>query len=225
MNGRLLLLMKGPEAGFFRDILGRVDPTLALVHCPDAVRLEAESAADLRRTRLIAFSTQIIVSRAVLERLDYNAYNFHPGPPSYPGSKPSAFAVYEGAREFGVTLHRMAAKVDSGEIVAVDRFQIDPGAAARDVAIEAYGRMARLALNAAPALAQVSRPLRPCGENWVGAKRRMAEYERLRRITPDLSAEEIDKRFAACDGIYCPLSSDAEAGTGAAPMDPSRSAS
>lgn len=221
--------MKGPEAGFFRDILGRVDPTLALVHCPDAARLEAETEAtpgfSRPPTRLIAFSTQVIVPRAVLERLGYNAYNFHPGPPNYPGSKPSAFAVYDGAQEFGVTLHRMDAKVDSGEIIAVDRFQIDDGVAARDVAIEAYGRMARLALNAAPALAQVSRPLRPCGESWDGPKRRMAEYERLRRITPDLPAAEIERRFAACDGIYCPLSSGATEAAGAAPKDPSRSVS
>jgi len=230
VSGRILLLMKGPEADFFRDVLRRANPTLGFRHCPDATCL-ADSVRNGERlrsgaVRLIAFSTQIVVPRPILERLSYNAYNFHPGPPDYPGSKPSAFAIYEGARAFGVTLHRMVARVDSGEIVAVDRFPIAEGACARDVAIEAYGRMARLALSAATALAQPDRPLSPDGAVWSGVKRRMAEYEALRVITPDLSAAETARRFAACDGIYCPLSSGAaSAGTGAAPIDPSRSAS
>lgn len=225
--------MKGPEADFFRDLLRRANPTLAISHCPDVDSLTAcaksatdKAASSRPRARLIAFSTQVVAPRAILERLSYNAYNFHPGPPDYPGSKPSAFAIYEGARNFGVTLHRMAARVDSGEIVAVDRFPIADAASARDVAIEAYGRMARLALTAAPALAQVDRPLPPDGSVWRGVKRRMADYEALRVITPGLSQSEVARRFAACDGIYCPLPSGAAADeAGAAPMDPNRSAS
>ena len=74
--------------------------------------------------RLVSFGAGVIVPADVLRRLSGRAYNFHPGPPAYPGIFPSVFALYEGALHFGVTLHEMAAQVDSGPIVAVDSFAV-----------------------------------------------------------------------------------------------------
>ena len=44
------------------------------------------------------------------------SYNFHPGPPNRPGRYPSVFALYDNARHFGITVHEMLPKVDSGAI-------------------------------------------------------------------------------------------------------------
>ena len=52
------------------------------------------------------------------------ALNFHPGPPEYPGYGCNNFAIYEGAREYGVTCHHMAPRVDTGAIVEVLRFPV-----------------------------------------------------------------------------------------------------
>lgn len=225
--GRILLLMKEPEAKFFTEILARSNPRLAIDHAGSVEDLRtftarAPSNSPLERTRLptrlptrlIAFSTQIIVPPDVLRALAYNAYNFHPGPPDYPGSKPSAFAVLGGAPRFGVTLHRMADRVDSGPIVATRLFPVAPDAHARDLATEAYGTMARLALELAKDLAAIDRPLPESDTCWSGRKRRMAEYEALRRIPRGLSPDETARRFRACEGIYSVLPSAASpAGT------------
>jgi hypothetical protein len=72
----------------------------------------------LRDARLVAFTTGVVVPEAVLERLGHGAYNFHPGPPDYPGWAPAHFAMYDGAKTFGATAHVMVRRVDSGPIVA-----------------------------------------------------------------------------------------------------------
>ena len=204
-GGRIVLLMKEPEAAFFRDILHRANSHLDIRHTPSLEALKAATTNIVAPTRLIAFSTQLIVPKAVLDAVHGNAYNFHPGPPEYPGSKPSAFAVYDGARSFGVTLHRMEERVDSGPIVATRRFPIAIEAEARTIALEAYTTMARLAVELAGDLASVDRPLRTNGEHWNGPKRTLADYEALRRVANDLPWEELERRLRACDGLYSPL--------------------
>jgi len=206
VTARVILLMKDPEAAFFRDILGAANPRLTISHAPDLDRLQGLSARPDPGCRLIAFSTQIIVPATVLQRLAFNAYNFHPGPPNYPGSRPSAFAVYNGAQEFGVTLHQMAARVDSGPIIAARRFSIPKVAVATDVAMEAYGTLLRLAMAFAPALVAIDQPLPTSEERWSGKKYRLQDYETLRQITPGMDGVEIERRYRACDGIYSPLS-------------------
>ena len=84
------------------------------------------AADDLAGTRLISMLTDVIVPENILSGLDGPAYNFHPGPPEYPGSHAASFAVYYDADGFGVTLHEMAAQVDSGPIIEVRRYDMPP---------------------------------------------------------------------------------------------------
>ncbi len=227
MTGAVLLLMKEPEAAFCRDLLLQQAPSLDIRHADDRDSLSRLADRAPAGSRLIAFSTQVVVPPDILARLNHDAYNFHPGPPTYPGSKPSAFAVYEGARRFGVTLHRMIARVDAGEIVATDWFDILPGIRAAALAAEAYGRLARLFAAHAGALATLGRPLPANGEQWRGPTRTQAQYERLRQIDGTMSQAECARRFQACDGIYSPLPAPPDSpGVGApAPTASSRSPS
>ena len=99
-------------------------PQLTIYPVATSDDLAAIDTGVLRRARLIAFSSPVIVPPDVLSALGFGAYNFHPGPPEYPGWAPAHFALYEGAAEFGATAHAMAERVDSGPIVAVSRFPI-----------------------------------------------------------------------------------------------------
>ena len=72
-----------------------------------------------RSARLIAFVTPVIVPAQILAALGFGAYNFHPGPPHYPGWVPSHFAIYDKAENFGATAHAMIERVDAGPIVGV----------------------------------------------------------------------------------------------------------
>lgn len=53
--------------------------------------------------------------------------NFHPAPlPEYKGRNLAYHAIIEGAKEFGATIHYMDKEFDTGELIEVKRFPIEP---------------------------------------------------------------------------------------------------
>lgn len=60
--------------------------------------------------------------------------NFHPGPlPEYRGRNLCYHALMENAKEFGATLHYMDQEFDTGKIIKVKRFSIEPHHTAGDL--------------------------------------------------------------------------------------------
>lgn len=53
--------------------------------------------------------------------------NFHPASPEWPGRGGASLAIYHQASTYGATAHIMKRGVDSGPILAVQRFPILPG--------------------------------------------------------------------------------------------------
>ncbi|MEA2922263.1 MAG: methionyl-tRNA formyltransferase [Bradyrhizobium sp.] len=98
----------------------------------------------LRRARLIAFAASTIVPSSILTLLRFGAYNFHPGPPEYPGWRPAFFALHDRSSGFGVTAHVMVEEVDAGPIVHVDRFDIAPGETFATLEERSYVYLARM---------------------------------------------------------------------------------
>ena len=88
--------------------------------------------------RLTAFLTSVIVPKAILDGLEIPAYNFHPGPSTYPGSHAASFALYDGVEHFGATAHVMEEKVDCGPIVAAEWFVVPEGARLMDLELKPY---------------------------------------------------------------------------------------
>ena len=82
-----------------------------------------ETAAGWSGGLIVSYLARWIVPAPLLARAAL-ALNFHPGPPEYPGYGCNNFAIYEGAREYGVTCHHMAPRVDTGAIVEVLRFPV-----------------------------------------------------------------------------------------------------
>src|ERR1700759_2165262 len=93
--------------------------------------------------RLISFLTPVIVSGDILHRLGHGAFNFHPGPPEYPGWAPSHFALYNRETRFGVTAHVMVERVDAGPIIGVERFPIPANMSVLALEGLAYAHLAR----------------------------------------------------------------------------------
>jgi methionyl-tRNA formyltransferase len=53
-------------------------------------------------------------------------YNYHPAPlPEYPGLNNYSIPIQRKVKEFGVTLHRMTNKLDSGKVIAVKKFSLE----------------------------------------------------------------------------------------------------
>jgi len=73
---------------------------------------------------IISFVCQWVIPPQVLSRAKKGAINFHPGPPEYPGTGCYNFAIFNGAKEYGVTCHFMTKTVDAGPIIKTVNFEM-----------------------------------------------------------------------------------------------------
>lgn len=75
---------------------------------------------------IISFVSPWIIPGTLLNSAKTAAINFHPGSPQYPGIGCYNFALYEGSEKYGVTVHHMKEKVDTGNIIMTSYFDISP---------------------------------------------------------------------------------------------------
>ncbi|MGA7810161.1 formyltransferase family protein [Bradyrhizobium sp.] len=191
-----IILLTGPvEMGPLTLLLRGHNPQL-IIHpamLPDD--LAVLDVATLGRARLLAFSTPVIVPSDLLGALGFGAYNFHPGPPQYPGWAPAHFALYEGATEFGTTLHVMADRVDAGPIIEATRFPIPADITVLGLEGLAYAHMARLFWKFAKALTTDAEPLPTQPLQWGPKKSSRRAYQAICNIPLDISKEDLERRM------------------------------
>src|SRR5258707_14038024 len=117
MLQNIILLTPQPQQQFaISALLKEHNPALSFSPAITTRDLAAIGPATLQRSRLVAFTSETIVPPHILHALGHGAYNFHPGPPAYPGWAPAHFALYDRARVFGATAHVMTERVDAGPI-------------------------------------------------------------------------------------------------------------
>jgi methionyl-tRNA formyltransferase len=201
---RIILLTSPEETPPLGDILRAHNPDLEVVGVHDREAVSAACAAAEPGTRLISFCTSVIVPGAALAALPGPGYNFHPGPPNRPGRYPSIFAIYDGDPKFGITIHEMAPKVDSGAIVAIDHFDMPPGCDLAELERITYLCLASAFRRLAKPLAVNILPLPRIAQAWSGHKTTLVEAMALARVTPDMSEDEIALRRRACGQIMMP---------------------
>jgi len=80
--------------------LKKHNPNMNFVTVTNKGSLSELPAATLSQARLIGFTTDVIVPATILAKIGFGCYNFHPGPPEYPGFEPIRFALYDDARSF-----------------------------------------------------------------------------------------------------------------------------
>ena len=197
MFDAIILLTDSVEEGPLSDALLRHNPHLTMRAAGTLDDLNAIDAGLLRRARLISFASPIVVPARILKRLGYGAYNFHPGPPNYPGWAPAHFAIYDRAASFGVTVHVMHERVDSGPIVAVDLFDVPAAATPEGLETLAYTLLARQFFALAEALATGPRALPPLPIQWSGRKGTRRRCAELCEIPLDIAGDELARRVAA----------------------------
>jgi methionyl-tRNA formyltransferase len=195
--GRLILMTQREFEEPLSDVLRRAAPGIALSFAWSLADLEAELAHDPHGSRLLSIGSTVIIPRRVLSILTSPAYNLHPGPPNYPGIFPSVFALYEGAREFAVTLHEMAPVVDSGAICMVERFKIDPSWDRLALDTHTFVVLMHVIERAAPLLANVHAPLPYSGDVWSGRRRTRKHFDALCRLPENFTAIELAQRLRA----------------------------
>ena len=200
MFDTVILLASAVEQPVLTALLKKHNPQLTVRQVVTAADLAGLEPKLLSRARLVAYATAIIVPPDVLDALGYGAYNFHPGPPHYPGWAPAHFAIYERAAVFGATAHVMIERVDAGPIVGVEWFAIPTDATVHSLSCLAYTALARLYWLLAKDLATRSAPLTDLGISWSGPKGSRRRYAEMCAVPLDISKEELDRRIRAFGG-------------------------
>lgn len=145
---------------------------------------------------VISYISPWIVPKEVLARARIAAINLHPGPPEYPGVGCTNFAIYDGAKEFGITVHQMAEKVDSGAIIMVKHFPILSNDTVYSLTQRCYEHIFAAFKELLPYMVH-SALLPQSEERWMRKPYTRKELNELCRITKDMSDEEIKRRVRA----------------------------
>jgi methionyl-tRNA formyltransferase len=201
MIDTVILLTEEIEQPALASELRRHNPHLTILPVSSSAELAAMEPAMLRQARLIAFTTDVIVPQDTLRQLGYGAYNFHPGPPQYPGWSPAHFALYDQADRFGATLHVMVERVDAGSIVDVEMFAIPAEISVDGLEELAYARLTQMFWRSAKLLATCAEPLGELPIQWSRKKSSKRRYQAICDIPLTISKEELERRikiFGAC---------------------------
>jgi len=145
---------------------------------------------------IVSYLSRWVVPEGLLKRARRAAINFHPASPEFPGIGCTNFALYENAAEYGVTCHHMAAKVDTGGIVAVRRFPVFPEDNVASLLERTYQHQLALFLEIAGLMAAGGQ-LPVSHETWTRPPFTRAQFNQLFKITPDMPQDEIARRVRA----------------------------
>lgn len=145
---------------------------------------------------VISYLSPWIIPAHILNTAKTAAINFHPAPPEYPGIGCINFALYNEAKEYGVTCHHMAPQVDTGGIIAVKRFTVYPNDTVETLLNRSYDYQLALFYDIIASIYH-GQPLPVSPETWTKKPTTRKELDQLATITPDLSEEEIAKRIRA----------------------------
>lgn len=153
---------------------------------------------------IVSYLSRWVVPDALLKRARIAAINFHPASPEYPGIGCNNFALYEDAKEYGVTCHHMAPKVDTGRIIAVRRFPVYSADDVDALLKRTYENQIALFLEIAQLISD-GKDLPVSSETWSRPPFTRQQFNELFRVTPDMPKDEIARRVRAVSyGPYQP---------------------
>jgi methionyl-tRNA formyltransferase len=119
-----------PEATPLASLCGRLGiPVMRVddVNGPEIAAAFATHAPDL----IVSFHFDQIFSPVTLDRAPLGGVNVHPSLlPLHRGPTPTLHALADGEEAFGVTVHRLAAEIDAGTILAQEAVTLPPGTSA-----------------------------------------------------------------------------------------------
>ncbi len=72
---------------------------------------------------LISFLNSKYINKEIIEKIRNESFNFHPGPPEYPGFGCYNFALLDKVNFYGSTIHMINDRFDNGKIINVKKFK------------------------------------------------------------------------------------------------------
>lgn len=197
MPNDILLLTENSEAVDLTRVLRACAPELTVTHAATLAELNQACSEPVDGRRLVAFCTPVIVPSQILESQGGPSYNFHPGPPNYPGLFPACHAIMDRATRFGATAHVITKEIDSGAIVGVEEAEISADidrlhleALSRHLVVSLFHRLA-------PLLVNTRTPLPASDVSWSGRVTTRQDFENLCELPADVGEEEFALRYRA----------------------------
>lgn len=185
------------------DFFSRQAADFILVHYPSAkiiysARQQAfpQELLNWNGDLIVSYLSQWIIPKTLLQKATIAAINFHPGPPEYPGIGCTNFAIYHQADEFGVTCHHMNAKVDTGKIIAVNRFPVYETDTVFSITQRCYSQILNMFYTIFSLLMN-DKDLPAAEEEWKRKPYLRKDLDELCRLTPDMDIKEIEQRIKA----------------------------
>ena len=151
---------------------------------------------------IISFRNLFILPKEILKKAAIAAINFHPGPPEYPGSGCINFALHDEATSYGVTAHIMNDKIDTGQILDVRRFKIEPSDDLKILLDRTHNELFLLCSKFIDKIALKKKDFFGTFKKnhqwqWIGEARMMHELESLKKIRPEITKNELLKIIRA----------------------------
>lgn len=169
-----------------------------------------ETLFDWNGDYIFSFKCYWKIPKRLLRNAEILAINFHPATPDYPGSGSYSWALYDGQKYFGVTVHRMTEVIDSGEIIAVYKFKIDESYDLISL-IEASNKFSTEVFCKFMDKINLIEPqqCRKLGNNseisWSRKPRKIQELDSMTLLSADMTQEEVDLRIRAFNLKKYPL--------------------
>lgn len=186
MKRRIIFLSGQKEGLAFRQHAESLASGIETLWVDNVESLDVVTEENAERTRLLSFLTDVIVPKRILRRLGPVPYNVHPGSPDYPGAHGINFAIWEGAKRFGVTAHEMTAAVDSGAIVITDIFDLPPNTDALSFGDEVYGRAVKVMDKVIRHCVASDQRMETVGARWSPRQCTKRRLEKLQAAAPSL---------------------------------------
>ena len=162
----------------------------------------AESPNDIPECDfLISVQYHKILKKHHINRAKKAAVNLHMAPlPEYRGCNQFSFAVYDGAKEFGTTLHLMDPQIDHGDILFEKRFKITDNVWVKELynlTLDASKELFFESLNSLLKEEYTPKPQKSLIEERGSSIHYRNEIEDLKKIDLNASENEIDRRIRA----------------------------
>lgn len=146
---------------------------------------------------VISFISPWIVPNSVLKSAKKAAINFHPGSPNYPGTGCYNFALYESSKQYGVTVHHMEEKVDTGEIIMTSYFDVSQFETVETLKLKSMNHLLYCFEKIVTCIAS-GVPLPTSNETWQRKPFTRKEMYNLFEIDPEKhDTSEIERRIRA----------------------------
>jgi len=145
---------------------------------------------------ILSYLSPWLIPKSLLERADKGAINWHVGTTEYSGIGSANFAIYNNAKEFGMTCHYIPYKENDCKIIITERFAILD----KDTVFSITQKCHPLLINSFYRIVEkisTGEQLPISDEKWKRNPFTAKELDLLSEIKPNMTIKEIEKRIKA----------------------------